>query len=280
MGAEKQWYYQLEGERKGPVAEDVLLKEIREGVLQNESKVWTAGMSTWVTVEQAGLSRQTCEPPPLLGDAVSNQWVWTLAFAPFIGAIIELIIRGAMDVATSTIWFIVVGTNCVLATLDENILKKAGHDTKKLGASWLIPVYLFKRAEKLKQNNSYAVIWCVTFAIMMFTPSLLTNALPLRNTAAVAAVRNGHLNGYPEQTLGQAINSFFGDPKWEAITATDGNTYVNVTGSINVGDEPTQVLLQYRVNEDNSFAFNALELDGVPQNNMMYFSLIEAMYGR
>jgi hypothetical protein len=44
-------------------------------------------------------------------------------------------------------------------------------------------------------------------------------------------------------------------------------------------DKEVDALLQYKISEDNtSFEYSALELNGVPQSNLIYFGLIESMY--
>jgi hypothetical protein len=67
----------------------------------------------------------------------------------------------------SNLWFITLGINIGLSYFDEKRLKKAGHNTEAMGAAWLVPVYLFKRAEVLKQKNSYFIVWCVMFVLML-----------------------------------------------------------------------------------------------------------------
>jgi hypothetical protein len=43
-------------------------------------------------------------------------------------------------------------------------------------------------------------------------------------------VREGILEDYPAQTLGDAVDSFFRNPRWDHIRGEDGNDYVNITG--------------------------------------------------
>lgn len=91
------------------------------------------------------------------------------------------------------------------------------------------------------------------------------------------ALREGDLNGHSEKTLEEAIDGFMGSPKWEAIKADDGNVYVNVKGTILYQEKEIEAIIQYKVNKD-TFEFNALEFNEIPQNMFMYFGLINKMY--
>jgi len=97
------------------------------------------------------------------------------------------------------------------------------------------------------------------------------------NSKEVKSVKEGRLTAYPEKTLGEAIDSFMGDPEWESIEADDGNIYVNVKGSIMLHEKEVEALIQYKVDGDY-FELNALEFNGVPQNMFMYSGLIDKMY--
>ena len=74
----------------------------------------------------------------------------------------------AQQASPSALWFVTIVINTVLATWDEKKLKAAGHDTLGMGAAWIVPVYLYKRARVLRQSNGYFVVWCVTFALFVF----------------------------------------------------------------------------------------------------------------
>lgn len=84
---------------------------------------------------------------------VNNTMVWIIALVPVIGALFSF----------GFLAFLIV--NIVLCTVDENNLKKAGYDTSVLGNAWLIPVYLYKRAEMFHHSKAYFIVWCVTFVI-------------------------------------------------------------------------------------------------------------------
>lgn len=92
------------------------------------------------------------------------------------------------------------------------------------------------------------------------------------------SVKNAKLTGYPNMTFGEAVDGFVGNPKWKSIIADDGNSYVNLTGEILLHDKKVDLLIQYKINSDDSFELNSMELNEIPQNMLMYMGLIEKMY--
>lgn len=95
----------------------------------------------------------------------------------------------------------------------------------------------------------------------------------------VSLVKNGTLENYPEKTLGTAIENYFETPYWTSGESEEGEKFVNVEGTVYFMDKEVDALLQYKISEDNtSFEYSALELNGVPQSNLIYFGLIESMY--
>ena len=98
------------------------------------------------------------------------------------------------------------------------------------------------------------------------------------DSAEVQSVKGGTLYGHSEITLGEAVDGFMGNPQWESIEDENGNIYVNIKGDILYQDKEIEALLQYEVNADDTFDFNALEFNGIPQNEVMYNALIIKMY--
>lgn len=109
------------------------------------------------------------QPPPLTGSAVNNSVVWVVAFAPIIGELLQHIIAGGTRSNPANLWFITLALNIVLCGVDNRILTQAGHNTKKLGGwVFLVPVYLFKRAQLLNQSLTYFIVWIICFFVSLF----------------------------------------------------------------------------------------------------------------
>jgi hypothetical protein len=183
------WWYEQDGKQLGPVNEDEIKGLVESGKLKPSNMVWKEGLQTWVEIKSSDFSTaipvRTGVPPPLTGDAVNNKLVWWLAFAPLLGLTIqailleltnprpgsnasfEQIIRYASNADFDKYWFVTIALNLALSYADEKNLKKAGHDTEKLGGAWLVPAYLYKRAEMLNQKNTYFWIWIVSFVLTL-----------------------------------------------------------------------------------------------------------------
>lgn len=179
------WWYEHNGQRNGPVRDSGIEKLIEDGQLNQDNLVWKEGMQTWVAIHATPFSLYTKSnvPPPITGDAVNNNIVWWLAFAPIIGQLLQgffLEIAHPTPTADAGLgtyfhylvttdfnefWFITLALNVWLCYKDEKYLKKAGHDTSKFGSTWLIPFYLYRRAQILRQNNAYFWVWLITFII-------------------------------------------------------------------------------------------------------------------
>ncbi len=96
----QQWWYEFNGEQKGPVQDDEILKLIHHAILKNESLIWTQGFEQWkpIKITKFAIYSKDTFPPPLQGEAVNNNIVWWLAFCPFIGKVIEgIFIRSVLS---------------------------------------------------------------------------------------------------------------------------------------------------------------------------------------
>jgi hypothetical protein len=168
MLATADWHYEMNGTRSGPVSENDIHELIAANKLGRGSFVWRKGMSEWVKLDTTAFgARFANEPPPLTGAAVSNTLVWWLAFGPLVGEFIAGMLAGATDKSIDKFWWVTLVLNIALSVADEKKLKQAGHDTSQMGAAYIVPVYLFKRAKILNQSNSYFIVWVVLFCLSL-----------------------------------------------------------------------------------------------------------------
>lgn len=162
------WHIEQKGERKGPFTAAQVTDMIRSNQLTRDSLSWRPGVADWTPLSNTSFSSNfDHEPPPLTGAAVSNGLVWTLAFAPLIGEFIAGFFAGAFNSSINKFWWVTLALNIGLSLLDERKLKAAGHDTEKMGGAWIVPVYLYKRSQVLKQNLAYFIVWVVCFVAML-----------------------------------------------------------------------------------------------------------------
>jgi hypothetical protein len=166
IDGEQKWYYALSGERKGPVSKNTLINLYKHETIFLTTKVWNSDMPDWVELKQTGLISEMNIPPPLQGSDVNDILVWTLAFVPLLG----LLAASFLNIETIILNILMVLINSILCIIDEQQIKKAGHNPKELmiWAIFLVPVYLFRRASVLKQNFTYAFVWCGSFIVSLF----------------------------------------------------------------------------------------------------------------
>lgn len=84
---------------------------------------------------------------------VSNIIIWILAVVPVVGVLFQF----------GSVVFLAV--NIGLSYWDEKKLDELGYDVSGLGAAWIIPVYLYKRAKMLNHGLAYFITWIVCFTI-------------------------------------------------------------------------------------------------------------------
>lgn len=114
----------------------------------------------------------------------------------------------------------------------------------------------------------------ITFILSFST--LLTGCF--FDSSEVKLVKNGTLNACPGQTIKQVVDSFFGSPKWESGQSDQGVKFVNIRGEMTYMNKPVEGLVQFRINSDgNTFNYQAFEMNGIPQNNMIAMQLISKM---
>jgi hypothetical protein len=100
----------------------------------------------------------------------------------------------------------------------------------------------------------------------------------LVDSADVQRVKGGSLQSCPHATVDQMVNSFMGSPSWDSGTAENGQKFVNVGGDMTMHDKPVRALVQFMVDPaDNTFQFQALEMNGVPQINLLAIGLMNKM---
>ena len=98
------------------------------------------------------------------------------------------------------------------------------------------------------------------------------------NDRYVQMVKGGTLDGYPHKTVGSAFDDFLSDPKWESGSG-GGQRFVNVRGGMLYLDEEVEIVVQFIINEDDeTFAYNAVEMNGLPQTHRFFWDLLEAIY--
>jgi hypothetical protein len=168
----QKWYYALSGERKGPVSKNTLINLYKHETIFLTTKVWNSNMPDWVELKQTGLISELNVPPPLHGSDVNNTLVWIVAFVPLLDIFLPL-----QNLSTVAQFLLFALINSILCIIDERQIKKSGHNPDEINllffAALLVPVYLFRRANILKQKYTYAITWCVSLIVSIFLRAAL-----------------------------------------------------------------------------------------------------------
>ena len=71
-----EWFYALDGNRRGPVPERNLIEKIKSGELGRNSKIWKKGLPKWILLENTPFREFLPEagPPPLPKEPAANLW--------------------------------------------------------------------------------------------------------------------------------------------------------------------------------------------------------------
>lgn len=96
----------------------------------------------------------------------------------------------------------------------------------------------------------------------------------------VQMVKDGTLMAYPQMTVGEAFDGFLDKPKWESGLSDENERFVNVKGEMLYYEKEVELLVQFIIvdEEDGTFEYNACEINGVPQINLVFWQLLEAIY--
>jgi hypothetical protein len=184
------WYYLDRGNKLGPVSVSDITALFGADKIDRDTHVWNATMKEWKVITETELS--TIFPqslaPPIPAAQLNNNWIWVVALLPLIievlkqiiivlavpkgfpAAYIERVYPGfkLMNDLTPIAFF---GINTALCWEDEKHLTNAGYNTKNMmwAAVFLVPAYLFWRANKVKQFPWYEITWIVAliFSIIL-----------------------------------------------------------------------------------------------------------------
>jgi len=166
-----EWFYLHDARRVGPVTEDHISQLLADGVIDDKIQVWNHNLPAWQPLSSSSIAHLatkdgTTAPPPVPGSAVGSGLVWILAFCPILGGVITILLSPLVDTAGALFW-VSPALNLIFVYADDRRLRCAGYSTEKLGAAWLIPVYLWRRAVMLRQSKAYFWVWCIAMILAL-----------------------------------------------------------------------------------------------------------------
>jgi len=224
------------------------------------------------------------------GAKVSNTWIWMLLVVCAVGNILK-----AFNDAEMFLYVMIVSgvLNLILWLIDLRELRAKGHEGLwGLWGLFAIPIYLFVRAARVTKEYTVAIGYAILF-IMLISVNLGTGEIgnavsnifdgvgggafdDLVESKYVTMVKNGSLEACPDHTVNEMVQSFLGTPKWEHGVAADGSNFVNIRGRFSYDGKDVNGAIQFIV-DDNSFRFNAFEINDLPQNMFLAMSLMQKM---
>lgn len=157
---------------------------------------------------------------------------------------------------------------------------------------WIIgfPAYLIKRRSLIEKANENPIeisgrgLKTGVFVVIGGLWFLLTlSSVPMSSLSSfgspnIAMVKNGSLNSCSGHTVEEMVNGFLSSPSWDSGTSDSGAEFVNIKGGITYHDKPVEATLQFVVNKkDKTFQFQAFEMNGVPESNLIAMALLKKM---
>lgn len=94
----------------------------------------------------------------------------------------------------------------------------------------------------------------------------------------VLSVKNGHLDEYTDQTIGEAFEVFFGEPTWKYFKSDTQKDVVEFTGFLEYQGTEVKARMQFLLNEDDTFEVGAVSFNDVPQNQLTTNSLLSTVF--
>jgi hypothetical protein len=185
--SDEAWFYAQGGQRKGPVAADKLHELLAAQTIDGETPIWRKGQADWQPLRTTEIGTQLKDtPPPIAANHVNNGLVWALALAPIAYLFLDLAILNSQTAhiiqwqddtpvydpffgtfIAPLAWLVPLLTNAALCLLDTEQLKRAGYSSGWMTffALLLAPVYLFVRAQRLRQTPTYGFVWVASFIV-------------------------------------------------------------------------------------------------------------------
>ncbi len=118
----------------------------------------------------ASATTGSSKPPSVARERVGDGIVWLIAFLPLITPFIVAYLASAAGTSMLDFWWITPVLIIVLCLVDQKKVRAAGYNTD--GMFWravvFVPLYLFNRARRLKQTNSYGFVSLATYLTPLF----------------------------------------------------------------------------------------------------------------
>jgi GYF domain 2 len=186
--AESVWFYTDHGGQKGPISTAKLKRLIATNQIGKDTHVWRNGLKQWMPIHETELVEGVGNvAPPIPTQFISNSIVWLVAFGPLIFAVIDQEIKQnqiSNALSTGDVRHLLVAgpvglpfyvqtiVYSILCLVDAIRIERAGYSSGYMRplAFFIVPIYLFVRASKLRQTPYYGFV----FILFLVLSAILT----------------------------------------------------------------------------------------------------------
>ena len=114
------------------------------------------------------------------------------------------------------------------------------------------------RSSQKPKSTSKIIIWIIVIALLAY------GAWFAFTQYKISGVKNGYLSDYSStMTVGMALDSFLGNPKWKYGKGNDRTEVITVTGSCTYDNKPAEATIQFSIlNGGKYFSMTGMKLNG------------------
>ena len=134
------------------------------------------------------------------------------------------------------------------------------------------------RSSQKPKSTSKIIIWIIVIALLAY------GAWFAFTQYKISGVKNGYLSDYSSTvTVGMALDSFLGNPKWKYGKGNDGTEVITVTGSCTYENKPAEATIQFSILSGGKyFSMTGMKLNGHDLGlltNLVFAALYEKALG-
>lgn len=104
------------------------------------------------------------------------------------------------------------------------------------------------------------------------------NTLNTSDSKEVMEIKNGYLPISDQVTVGEALDSFLLNPKWEYFVSTDNYQVVQCTGECLYNDKSVKAKIQFLSYDDGTFELHTVALNDIEQDESLIIEFFVKAY--
>ena len=114
------------------------------------------------------------------------------------------------------------------------------------------------RSSQNRSGASKVIVWIIIIALAAY------GAWYAFSQYKINGVKNSYLTQYSNRvTIGKALDSFFGDPKWKYSRDKDGTETITVTGDCAYNDSPAEATIHFTLTDSGKyFTMSGMKING------------------